>query len=71
MGENAGIVLTFFVGSFLKYHFVPMRLQNSLKSIRNSGLLIVCATFTGVKTLASSDAANVGNTFYLLWYTCP
>ena len=41
LGENAGILLNSFVGSSLKYHFVLMRLQNSLKSVRNSGSLIL------------------------------
>ena len=41
LGENAGILLNSFVGSSLKYHFVLMRLQNSLKSVRNSGSLII------------------------------
>ena len=41
LGEKAGILLNSFVGSSLKYHFVLMRLQNLLKSVRNSGSLIL------------------------------
>ena len=44
MVEKTGILLNSFVGSFLKYHSVLMRLQNSLKSAHNSGKLILLRT---------------------------
>ena len=37
---TAGVTLKPCEGSFLKFHFVLMRLQNSSKSLRNSGSLI-------------------------------
>ena len=71
LGQNAGISLKLSEGSFRKWHFISIRLQNSSKSCLNSGSLnftcIGAKSSPFSKTLISTSDSTLLLKLKIVW----